>query len=350
MSFKSINLLIHGPIISKKEDLVFNCTNILKSLFRFSTIFDFIVISTWENENTSELFNSLDKNNIFIIKNKMPSKKPFSSIDINPNKNMYLQAYSVLKGCEFLKKLEYDRRSKINITKESLVLKIRTDQEYPDYLGFFNFIKRTTFLNNDIYVKAFRPSVPFHITDQILISKLETMFKLFNFQYNDHQKYDNVHYDLFYSFLKVTTPKRIWTRAFFPSSNAIERVQLTPKQFGFVKKSWLNNIHLIPKRLLYPFSWRGNPHQPLEIDIYEDEKNPIKFKTIFTNLEKDLSIPKYSIIDNYSNRLVYLNSKNMIINKIGLIMQLIKKILINMFYCYLKCRRLVKKIFIRLEV
>ena len=58
---KKIDLLVHGPLISKKDSIEFNCFENLKSLPDRSNIFNSIIISTWFSEDTFKLEKYLKK-------------------------------------------------------------------------------------------------------------------------------------------------------------------------------------------------------------------------------------------------------------------------------------------------
>ena len=178
---KKINLLVHGPITSKKGNLSFSCQENLKKLFKLEKLFNYIIISCWVTDETQNIEKYIkNTKNIFIIKNKLPNKKSICKLNNNPSKNIYLQSYSILKGCEFLTKLEEKNFKFTKHRYENFVIKIRTDQEFPDYTGLYNYTKKTKILTKTLCVRAFRPSVICHISDTILISRLRLMHNILN--------------------------------------------------------------------------------------------------------------------------------------------------------------------------
>ena len=338
---KKIDLLVHGPLISKKGSIEFNCFENLKSLLRHSNIFNSVIISTWQSEDSFKLEKYLKKNT-FIIKSKIPIKKSFSNSNLNPSKNKYLQTYSVLKGLKFLKQLN-NRNNKKNF--ESFVIKIRTDQKFPDYLGLIEYIKNKKISNTTICVKEFRPSIPFFMGDGILIGKLELFFKLFNNHYNQLQMYNNIHFDLFAFFLKLVTPKKIMNRnLILPSTFALfsQQNNLTLKQLELVKNLWLKNINLIPKKLISPFFWRGKIYKSPRRKIYFEDFNSKYFEKYFNNLKNIAQNSRKPNLLKYSLRLYFIHSNNKIIFNIGLFLQFLKSLLIKLFYLYLKIRKWIK--------
>jgi hypothetical protein len=342
---KKIDLLVHGPLISKKGSIEFNCFENLKSLINRSNIFNSIIISTWISEDTFKLEKYLKKKNIFIIKSKIPIKKSFSNSNLNPSKNKYLQTYSVLQGLKFLKKL--NNKNNI-INNESFVIKIRTDHKYPDYLGLIKYIKNKKISNTTICVKAFRPSIPFFLGDGILIGKLELLFKLFNNHYSQLQMYNNTHYDLFAFFSKLVTPKKIMNRNFIlPSSFALlsQQKNLTLRQLELVKNLWLKNINLIPKKLIFPFFCRGKIQTLFSHEIYFEDLNSKYFERYFNNLKNIAENSSKLNPLKYSLRLYFVHSNNKIILTIGLFLQFLKSLCIKIFYLNLKICLWIKGLF-----
>tara|TARA_B100001093_G_scaffold520035_1_gene612194 strand:- start:812 stop:1849 length:1038 start_codon:yes stop_codon:yes gene_type:complete len=340
---KKISLLVHGPLISKKKSIKHNCLEDLKLLFRYSNLFNYIIISTWKSEDTINLEKYIKKKNIFIIKNKIPSKKSFSNSSLNPSKNKYLQAYSVLRGLQFLKQLNIGENKKKNY-----VIKIRTDQKFNKLPILKKYIQNKNISNNSIYIRCFKRSLPFFLTDTILIGKLEMLLKIFNHHYAQLQMYNNVHYDLFASLLKVVTPKKFMSsNLIFPSSFSLmfQENRLTPKQLKLIKKLWLKNIYLIPKKIIYPFFWRGKQRSYSTNELYLEDLHPEHFERYFNYLiKKNTQTLQYFNLFKYSFRLYFLNSSKRSIFMVGLFLQFFKNFSIECYYIYFQMRSLAKNL------
>lgn len=317
-------LLLHGPMLSIKKQKKFSCSKLIKdTIIKYSELYDLIYIATWDTENTSEIEPYVGSK-VKLDKLKHPSKLPFSSSPENPSRNMYLQAFLVWSACDYLSSNGYD-----------YVVKIRTDMEFINLGDLFYFLNNIE--SNKLYVKAFRPCIPCVFGDGILIGQATLLSNLFYEQFFFPQKFDNVHYNIFYNLACALQKIGLIENINFPHEFALNNSKfLTNEQLKCILYIWSSHIRLIPESILFPWVWRGElQKKDNNIEIYSQKFNSL---TLQRSLTRSGNIPKLLAPVMRNVRIHFLMSENSVVSIIGNWMQSCKRVYVRTFYKMIEIR------------
>jgi hypothetical protein len=237
-------LIIQGPIYSQGnsgrglgfqnplvDEIKHNAVETInENIRKYENVFDLIIISTWEGENTKGIISS---EKIKIIKNADQMQKR----EIHFGNNKYRQFYSVLKGLEVAK--EYAC---------SNIVKIRTDTQV-DCGTLLELYKSRP---ERIWVVAHQK--PNFLYDLFVVGNLQNLLDLTAAILMKRNLYIRIHEDLFYGYLyrrsNLWSKIKIWN--FFPRDRFLTRAQAK-----LIKKAWEKDFSLIPQELWNQMIWRG---------------------------------------------------------------------------------------------
>lgn len=217
-----------------------------------------VVLSTWSDSDRTTLqylenrFPKLD-----LVLSAYPPNKPYVTADKNPSKNMYLRSKSTLVGLQKLKEKNVE-----------WVWKIRTDH------SFLNFERMASFHATApspacLYVKNFRPEIPYMFSDGIQFGHVETLLNLYDAVLTGPQLYNSVHFDDFFHLMKVSALNHD-NSCVFPRESEPGHLSLNCDVVEAIEKLWVSRLRLIPETILFPHHWKGTPRKahlsdPLEI-------------------------------------------------------------------------------------
>lgn len=152
----------------------------------YSTLFDLIVVSTWDSEDTSRLISS---RNLHIIKSQdnLRSLHPYSRLSGYSGNNKYRQFHSMkaaleygeLKGIQFAVKVRSDH----SVNAANLLDSV---SQHPDHLWFPKIGNRKNYLE-DFYIGG----------------SVRNLMKMCDSMLNQKALHRSVHYDLFYKSVQV---------------------------------------------------------------------------------------------------------------------------------------------------
>ena len=140
---------------------------------------------------------------------------------------------------------------------DAAVIKVRTDQVWPDYNGLFKFARGIPLTEKKLYVRGFRRSVPFMFGDGLLIGSVETLSELFSKYINCASLYENTHYDMFFKYAEVVSDASNEKITCYPRSINLSKGLLSPPQMQLVCRIWRNNLGIIPYSLTDGMYWRN---------------------------------------------------------------------------------------------
>ena len=237
-------LIIQGPIVSRGntgrglglknlfvDDIEFDATSCINENIRKSeTVFDLIIISTWEGENTSGIEGS---EKVKIIKsnvNLLEKQHPYGS-------NKHRQFYTIQKALEVAEQ-----------NNCFYIVKIRTDTQI-DSDKMLQLIQK---MPEKIWVVAHEK--PNFLYDFYVAGNLPNVLHLVDAILRKRSLYIRIHEDLFYGYLyKRSSPwVRIQLWNFYPRDRF-----LTLAQASLINTAWERYFSHIPQELWNETVWRG---------------------------------------------------------------------------------------------
>lgn len=275
-----IGLVIQGPIqgggltgatygdgktnAPSHKFIPFNALNSILTNIAQSSMFDHIVISTWENEITDELSEHIrGKVQCEIIKcvdptpNPSAHRKPIDGIPYLHQANKVRMFHSTRKGLEHLKALGIEH-----------ALKIRTDQVLDIELLHKEFLDFTLKNEKNIFIPALREKTPWIISDFYFGGKIELLELICRFLENSALEFhENVHNDFFFKsyFILYGLFEDINWESFFIDTNS-DPVSISTD--SIIRKS-VNKIWQPGSRNLYQsLIWRGEKLVHIQEDSY----------------------------------------------------------------------------------
>lgn len=251
-------LIIQGPIISKgrtgktanitfskvsESDIVdYNCTeNIIKIFDKYGSVFDYIVVVTWENQDEailSHLKSLLPKDSLLLIED---TTKPIKAKGkLIPGNNKYRQFLSIYEGSKFLSDLGCD-----------YIFKIRSDQFLDLKLLVSDSLEKLKYEHRNIvlvpWINTKNSYSVLLIPDHYFAAKSKDMLSFTQEYLVNPEILDHVHTDIFFKW-------SLRSLSHFPLIRTYIRIT---SRFG-------NNIFLHP--LINPWLSRGF-FKPLDKNI-----------------------------------------------------------------------------------
>lgn len=334
-------LIIQGPILSigrsgktnsetefKADSIIeFDTTeNINKLVNKFGNLFEEIILSTWQSENTS-LINKHEKLNI--IKNIEPISPIIGKFDNHVIlNNKYKQIIGLKLGIESIT---------IKESNDIYLIKIRTDQ----YIDLENLIDWITInyniINDKICVPHFRLSqlnnvVSPYIADFYWGGKKEKILTLCDslLAYNNFEFESIIHYDIFFKYA-LKKLKSIEKILLFTNST-----KFTFQLYNYFQKIIFEEFYSFPFEIYYNLKWRGENWNFSNLEVIENN-NYYCFELTEKNKNKEIILPKINVFNKFYfiDYIKYLNWKN---NRINFLLLFFIKIGRRFAYIYYKTR------------
>jgi len=303
---KKIALVIQGPLLSigkgghnahisqnklKKSDLVcYDCRENIKKLINdFGSLFDLIVISTWDNQ--------IKASDQWPAGVKIVAKPDPGGIE-RPGLYKERNKYRMFTGI----KNALDEIDKIN-KKIDYVVRIRTDQ----YLDLWELIKsffrglnntnKNCYRNELIFVPLFRP-VDFTVADFYFASTLQAMKKFCNaiLSYDNFEFFPNVHREIILKHAYVLYKKKInvpdW--AYFPRLPQRGASRKTKRIFRFM----FENIYFsLSPETFRSIIFRGSPftEKYLSSRLRRKDLQSQKERNVYKKINQFFLLKKYNV-------------------------------------------------------
>lgn len=199
------------------------------------------LLVTWQSEETSKLSYEVSQQTITIL---MPTRNIFFRFRNNIKRNnKYKQFYSVSKGIEFFKGINFQ-----------FVLKIRTDQDLPieDLLIHISFLDPLE-IGEKIYTPLLNIDKPNMFYDFYYFSTLETMAKFHKIMLETKEICSNIHFDAFYRWIfrkeGINCSRILDVYPRYPS--------FTKSQAMLMYKAWGHDFDVLPRKCWRELIWRA---------------------------------------------------------------------------------------------
>ena len=267
-------LIIQGPIVSRGntgrglgsgnpliDDQHFDATETINQNIRENaSIFDLIVVSSWESENT---FGVLENEKVKIVKSKdvmLDREKFFKN-------NKYRQFYSLSKGLEVAREHNC-----------SFIVKIRTDTA-------LDAGKLLTLCKNQpgrIWVLPYVK--PNFLGDFFFAGNLQNVTVLTQAILRKHSLYIRIHEDFFYSYLfqRSNWWEKIQVWNFFPRDKA-----LSIRQAKLIESAWKKEYSPIPRSIWHGTVWRGFQFPS---EFYQNDIDEVDHFSEWLNIQQRASV------------------------------------------------------------
>lgn len=270
MANMKIGVIIQGSLEDDEFDRRENCNSLIESFLNCTHV-DKIVISCWEEEDTSRI-----SKHAIILKNQKIIGKD--------NRNRIKQFRSILEGVKFLE----------NNTEVTHVLKIRTDQTVP--IDIINEIVEkysttrndTTVFEQPVTFCYVNRSIPFHIGDFYFAGSIADIQRFAEniLSYGTINYQGAVEIDVVLKHLAIVDERHMKLISFYNLHKQMCIPGLYDREHP-VWRYWLliykGNIQTFSKKILAETTWRGRKYveRLAERRIYGDVDTTFK---IFNNL------------------------------------------------------------------
>lgn len=255
---------LHNPDsgIGKDKIVEFDSSEVVNSYIdSYSTLFDVIVVSTWQDEDVSKI---LVRDGVHIIKSEDTLRNivPVSRVQGYFGNNKSRQFFTLKKALDFSKIMGIDH-----------VIKVRTD----NLVDVSVLLKSSLLDRNKLWFPG-TGSCSNYLEDFFFAGSLEHLEELCDSMLHSRSLYKSVHLDMFYKYIKLRLRRRSSSIFdYFPQANS-----WTEGQARIVNKGNADFFGYFPIEVWNSQVWRG---EPIQEKFYLKQKSSVSTVGKTTNLK-----------------------------------------------------------------